>query len=630
LAAFFALRAEASEPWRVVILAGADPTQPAALQQIRAARRALEAAAPAGAEFFTDSLDGLRFQNAELMPEFLALMRKKYQREHVDIVIALGDNALEFAARHHDEIWPGIPVLVSSVDKRSMERIGLPPGFSRVPFEVDIAGTLDIAATLQPNARRLVVVGGATEADRDLVARAVELAGQGMRHRWAIETWQGLPVRELLQRLAALDGGTAVVYTTMYRDGDGRAYFPYEVVRPMAQASPVPIYGWYPTYVEHGLTAGAMVGFEENGRITGELAANILEGRAPREGASVAALASRCTANVEQMERLGLRVALLPDGCMQTNVPPSIWREHRTAVSLVLAVFAAQAITIAALLWQRRRRQRAEDDATRRRTELAKAARLASVGELSASIAHEVGQPLGAILSNADAAELMLNAHADSAELREIHADIRRDALRASQVVQRLRALLNKQSIDFSPLDLDTALDDALVLVAPEARRRGVFVEVEFGADEGKILGDPVQLQQVLLNLAINAMDAMADAEPARRILSIATRAAREGFELSVADRGCGIDEAVLARIFDAFYTTKPHGMGLGLSIARSIVDSHCGRVTAAPRVGGGTVFTVWFPEMGAREHGVQGGASDPAIPPSLETPWTRPEASHS
>ena len=240
----------------------------------------------------------------------------------------------------------------------------------------------------------------------------------------------------------------------------------------------------------------------------------------------------------------------------------------------------------------------AEDEATLRRSELARAARFASAGELSASIAHEVGQPLGAILSNADAAGMMLEE--PSPEIGELHAilaDVRRDALRANEVVQRLRALLQKQPVAFGALAIDDTLAETLALLEPEARRRGVTIESSLGATHARMYGDRIQVQQVLLNLTINAMDAMHDTELSARILSIATRQTDRGVELRVADRGHGIPASAKARLFESLYTTKPHGMGLGLSIVRTIVQAHHGHITVNDREGGGSVFRVWLPE---------------------------------
>lgn len=591
--------ADAGHTWRVVILPGADPTQPAAQEQIRAIRQTIAAEAPQGVEFYTDSLDDLRFDDAGLMPSFLALLKRKYEHRKIDIVVGLADFALDFTKRYHDEIWPGAPVVISSVaDDR---RKDIPSDFAYVPTYFDIDGTIALAETLQPRARRLVVVSGTAKLDLRFAERAANTARARTSRSWTVDVWSGLTVPELQQRLAKLDRDVAVLYTTMYRDRTGRTFFPYEVVQPMAKVSAAPIYGWYPTYMGNGLSAGSVISFDANGRNTGAVAASILLGGSRPQGVISSASAAHCIADVGMMEKLGLDASRLPLHCQLINVPPSLWREYRLIVLGAVAVVLMQTLTIGALLWQRRRRRIAEYEATLRANELARAAQFASAGELSASVAHEIGQPLGAILSNAEAAGLMLDDEVETEEFHSILSDIRRDALRANQVVRRLRALLQKHTIEFVPLDLNSTVNEGLVLLDLEARRRSIVVEVNLAVQDACVRGDRVQIQQVLINLVVNAMDAMVATPLPERIVSISSRRVREGYELIVADRGHGIPPDAGERVFESLYTTKQHGMGLGLSIVRTIVLAHNGQVWAAPRDGGGSIFTVWLPALERR-----------------------------
>ena len=243
----------------------------------------------------------------------------------------------------------------------------------------------------------------------------------------------------------------------------------------------------------------------------------------------------------------------------------------------------AQAALIAALLVQHARRRHAELALQRHRGELFHAARLATMGELTASIAHEVNQPLGAILANVDAADMLLESgNVPREALREILADVRRDDLRASEVVRRLRALLAKHETAHERLDVNATTAEVLRLLAAEIRRRGVEVTTEFDPQLPDVRGDRVQLQQVVLNLVVNAMDAVADLTAGRRRVLVRTRSIAGGrVEVAVSDRGPGIAAEQIEKLFDSFFTTKPRGMGLGLSIARTIVEAHGGRIWA-------------------------------------------------
>lgn len=590
----------AADPWRVVILPGADPTQPAVIQLDGAFRRALLSAAPRGVEFFTDPLDNMRFRGANLTPGLLALLQEKYAHQKVDLVVGLADYSLDFAESNHEKVWPHAPVLIYGLDEARIRQRTLPPEFAFMTWRLPIAETLVIVEALHPTARRLIVIGDDSAQGRSEVAAATEAAGQRPGNRWTVEAWTGLSIEEVRTRLAALDSATPVIYTVMYRDSLGRSYFPAEALRRLVEVSRAPIYGWYPTYLEPGLTAGALLDFERTGERAAGLAAAILGGR-PAAGATAPAAAPRCIANVSRVQAFGLNPDAVPAGCELAFAPPSLWREHRVAVLVTLAALALQAALIAGLLWQRRQRRLAEAEAAQRRIELARGSRLAAMGELSASIAHEIGQPLGAILSNTDAAELMLQSgRADQAQLLEILSDIRRDDLRAHEVIRRLRALLRKQQIEHAPLDLHDALQESLQLLAPELRARGVRVESDLSAHDAWLVGDRIQIQQVALNLVRNAIDALGDVPPASRVIDVATADVAGGIEFRVADPGHGIAAEHQGKVFESFFTTKPLGMGMGLSIVRSIVEAHGGTVTAEARAEQGTVFRVWLPRRSA------------------------------
>ena len=241
----------------------------------------------------------------------------------------------------------------------------------------------------------------------------------------------------------------------------------------------------------------------------------------------------------------------------------------------------------------------AEKELATTRLELAHAARVALVGELTASIVHEIQQPLAAIVANAGAGMRLTSngaGPADQAQLHETFADIHVEGESATQIIDRLRTLVRKRPLELRPLDVNEVADDVLRLVAADAQRRRVSVRAELASGLPAIAADRVSLQQVILNLVVNAMDAMDPVDAGIRSVVVRTRDTGTGVELAVSDTGRGISPDDQSRLFEPFFTTKKDGLGLGLAICRSIVEAHAGRIRVESGRERGTTFCVSFP----------------------------------
>ena len=244
-------------------------------------------------------------------------------------------------------------------------------------------------------------------------------------------------------------------------------------------------------------------------------------------------------------------------------------------------------------------RRSAEIEADERRKQLAHVARVSTMGELAASIAHELNQPLTGVLTNAQAAQRFLAADPpDLDEVREILADIVEDDRRAGEVIRRLRRMLRSGSVERSAIDVNSLVSDVVKFVASDAAMRRVRIEPRLAGGLAEIEGDRVQLQQVLLNLVINGMDAMRATPEAQRLLTIATRpgSGSSAVEIVVCDSGTGIGDEHARELFKPFFTTKEDGLGIGLSVARTIIEVHGGQVVARNNDGPGASFVVSLP----------------------------------
>jgi C4-dicarboxylate-specific signal transduction histidine kinase len=256
-----------------------------------------------------------------------------------------------------------------------------------------------------------------------------------------------------------------------------------------------------------------------------------------------------------------------------------------------------QAALISVLLYEHRRRRLAEIQSRQRMAELAHVNRFSTAGELTASIAHEINQPLGSILTNAETADAILKSPTpDIAELRDIVKDILQDDRRAAEVIRRTRSLLKKTPFELKNFDFNDLVRQTVEFFSSLAIARKFELVSAITPDALPVLGDSIQLQQVILNLVMNGIEAMKNTPSENRIISIRTSRVEKFAELSVSDRGSGIPEGKLKQVFEPFYTSKAEGMGMGLSIARTIIEAHSGQISAENQREGGVLFRIGLP----------------------------------
>jgi len=590
----------AAETSNVLVLYSNGRLMPANVHGDRGLHQTVRAPAGRPLALFSEFLDAPRFAGEAHDELLAAYLRGKYASRPPRVIVAVREEALGFLLRHRAELFSGVPVVHAGVDTRVLRSMSLPDDVVGVPREHDFAPTIDLALRWHPRARRLVVVTGASEPDRAFEAW-VRSEVRPFEGRATVEFLAGLPMAELLRRLGEL-GDDAVVFTPgMFQDAEGRDLTVYETAQAMAAASRAPLYGPSPTFIGSGFVGGYSASFEEMGREAGRAVNELLAGTPPGSLRPAAPVPQRLNVDWRQIRRWGIDESAIPRDAVVHFRPPPLLEAYRDEVVVAVAALVLPAGLIVWLVAARRRRRLAESAEQTRRLELAHASRLAVAGELTGSIAHEINQPLGAILSNADAAELILESDGDRREeVRAILADIRRDDVRASEVIRRLRKSLAKHEVERKPFELNEAVLEIDSVLGAEARRRRATLEIRPAPAPVEVVGDRIEIQQVLVNLVLNALQAVADLPEERRTVVVSVEDAAGRADVAVRDRGRGIDPADLPRLFDAFFTTKRGGMGLGLSIARTLVEAHGGRVWAENGHGQGAAFHVELPTAGA------------------------------
>jgi len=546
---------------------------------------------------------------ARLDPVLRDFLRAKYSGLRFDLVIAVASNAIQFARTYAGELFPGVP-LVGWGAGTVVENWNWGPGppFAAALGRVDAPGTVELILRLQPGTRRLVVVEGGSAYDNLPIQSGIRRALETYADRLTISYLSRLPLEELRKAVASLPKDSAILYAGVQGDGTGRRLVNVDVLASLAEVTSVPIYATAGSTLGAGTVGGAVTSQELLSVEAAKLAVRALRGE-PVERMGIIHVPSIPMVDWRQMRRWDLPEDRLPAGTKVLFREPSLWEVHKWRILGIVLVCLAQAVMIGLLLVERARSRRAADELRRaeavaeeQRRELAHLSRVSMLGELSGTLAHELNQPLAAMLINAQTAQQYLGRTPPNLDevAKSIEAIVESDQ-RASEIVVRHRRMLKRGEPQAQPLQLNDLAREVLDLAKGDLDRQRVSRSLELDPTLPPISGDRVQLQQVLLNLVLNACDSMGHMPESHRSLRIRTSLDRPGsVHLQVADQGPGIPSADLERIFEPFVTSKPQGLGLGLSICRTIVTAH-----------GGHIYATNEPERGAALHVVLPGSAE-------------------
>jgi signal transduction histidine kinase len=579
---------------RVLVVYQDNPTLPAVIEIAEALNGRLkeELGRP---EIYPEYLDATRFAGPEHLVRVAEALTKKYAESPPDVVVAIGPEALRFMLEKGDGIAPGNPLVFGDLSQRSFDRLSPPPDVSGVITPYDVAKTIELAMRLQPEAKGILVMSGSGDFDRYWQQSAQIVLGDRFRSL-PVEYLSGLTLEQFVARASALRRASILLFLTLLEDAAGRKLRPKDAVTEIAGHSAAPVYGLLGSYVGTGIVGGHMATYRSTGEDVASLVASTV-----REGKSGLVLAAdgRPVVDWRQVRRWGMNVDDVPEDTELLFYSPTLWEQYHWLILSIALALAAQTLAILGLLYQRRRRRLAEHESRRRLLEVVHLNQSATAGALSASMAHELNQPIGAIRSNADAADAILRGTEPDLNLvRDILADIRDDDQRAGEIVLRLRAMLKKRdSIELQRFDVNEVFDDALRVLHGEAARRSIRLSASRADEQLPVRADRLHVQQVILNLVTNAMDALsAMSAHEKRVELDARLLSASDVVVTVTDSGEGIPKEKLPSVFEPFFTTKADGMGLGLSIARAIVEIYGGKIWADNLPGGGATFRFTLP----------------------------------
>jgi signal transduction histidine kinase len=547
-------------------------------------------------DFYEASIYTARFEKPDNEEGLFEYLSDLFSDRQLDLVVTNGAPAAFFAQKYRQELFPETPILVMGADARRIPEDSLDGRDVMVPLKVDIPAYAENILRVLPGVTEVVVVIGDS---------ALEQFWQSeLRREFApfedrvTFTWlNDLPLENILQRVAELPAQSAIFYPMFAVDAAGVTHPEDRALAPIYDAASAPIFGFGDHQFGRGIVGGDLTPVLGHGRQAAAIADRLLAGE-QANSIEIPLQAAIPVYDWRQLKKWRIDESLIPTGSIVEFRQPTAWEQYWWQMLVVLAVLLTQTLLIAGLLVERRRRQAAEAEGRDHLLQLARMGRRAVAGELSASIAHEINQPLAAIVSSGNAGLRWLSNK--TPDLEEVAASLNRivsDGHRASDVINSVRAMVKQNSEERRPQDINALITEVLAFLRNELDRRRVRVRTSLTENLPLVSIDRVQLQQVILNLILNAIDAMSSSSGDDHLLRVRTEAndAGEVFVL-IEDNGTGIAPENLERIFVPFFTTKSKGMGMGLSICRSIIEAHGGTLTVAAAHKTGAVFQITLP----------------------------------
>jgi signal transduction histidine kinase len=585
-------------PSSMLILDQSAPLRPWSTAIIKAIRSATSGYPRGPISYYVEHLDIFSFYSPQYEDNLRVHFRDKYSGNPIGVIVSIGPSAFDFAVNLRATLWPTVPLVFTAVEEAGAQH-QLPPKTTGIVYHRMLATMVNAARPIVPNLKKLVLVGDpiAYETyDRHLVDDIPRLTTN-----FEIIELLGLPVKEVTRRVASLPADSIILYLGINADGETRFNSAVEVLPIISEAANRPII----VDAETALGLGAVGGFvrtsDEIGRDVAHLAMRILYGE---DASAIPATVGNTLKPIfdwRQLQRWNISESSLPVGSELRFREPNIWERYWRHIIAMFAVLLMQLALIAWLLYEHRRRNRAEVLAHNARSELSHMNRVATASTLSASIAHEVKQPLAAIAASGSAGlRWLAKAPPDLGEARAAFERIVDAAHRAGDVIDTIRSMFKKSDDEKIALNPSRLVTEVLEVLRINLERRRISVETRLSTGLPEIMGNRVQLQQVILNLIVNAIDAMDSmTDGGRRLKITVNRQEPADVLITIEDSGPGISPDNIRHIFEPFYTTKPQGMGMGLTICRSIVEAHGGCLVAARSLLGGLTMQISLPATG-------------------------------
>ena len=529
--------------------------------------------------------------------DFANYLHALFSDRQPDIILTAGTPAARFVQQFRQSLFPSTPILLTTADQQLLQHSASGADDAAVPVNINFVASIENILRLLPDTTNISVVIGDSPHEKEFLEQ-MRKAFQPLTDRLTFTWLNELSFNEMMKRAAKLPTHSAIFWFGLIVDAAGVSHQEFDALTLLRAVTDAPIFSFVDAYLGKGIVGGPLISVRDVARATAHATVRILDGEKASDVRTLPIGFGTPKFDWREIQRWNISESRLPAGSEVLFRPATAWDQYRWQIILITAALLLQSALIAGLLFERRRRRNAEVLARRSMGELANMNRIATAGELSASIAHEMKQPLAAMVTNVRAGLRWLGAaEPNLEETRAALQGVLKDGNRAAEVIDSVRAMFKKEQADKIPLNLNDLITSVLYLLRDELRPRHIVLRTNLEPQLPPVQGHRGELQQVILNLIRNATDAMSKISYRPRVLTVKSEIQPPNSVLiSIADSGTGIDPKDINHIFDAFFTTKSNGMGMGLSICKSIIDDHGGRLWASPNLKYGSVFNVSLP----------------------------------
>jgi signal transduction histidine kinase len=514
---------------------------------------------------------------------FADYLRALLSDRQPDVVVTIGGPATRFFQRHRRQLFSSAPLVLTGLEQRVVASAGLTANDTAVASSLDFASVVEIILRILPQTGNVAIVIGNSPLEQFWLGQLHTVLDPFQSH--VAFTWfNELSFDEMLKRAAALPPRSAIFFALLQVDAAGVRSDERDALSRLHAVANAPIFSYNDAYLGD-IVGGPASSRRDLIRQAASVVVRILRGEVAGDIKTPPLESGPPRFDWRELRRWNISESRLPPGSEVMFRPPTAWEQYRWQIVMVGGALSAQMLLIVGLFYERRRRRYAEATSRQRMFELAHINRTTTAGELSASIAHEIGQPLGAIAANGSAALRWLKrATPDLGKAQAALERVVSEAHRASDVLGTIRSMFKKSDQEKAALDVNIIVEEVLTLLHGDLLRRRILVKASLRSGLREVVANRVQLQQVILNLLVNAADAMDSVTDRDRVLKVTSEKQKpSGVLITVEDSGLGVEPKDIERIFEPFYTTKTEGMGMGLSICRSIIESHGGRLIATP-----------------------------------------------